>query len=314
MSGFALSPLPATVPMLLSTAIGTALCSASANTFNQIVEAPFDAQMPRTRMRPLVRGAISSVHATMFGLITGVGGTAILACVNPIAGSLGALNIILYAGIYTSLKRKSVINTWVGSVVGGIPPLIGWVACGGRLLPTTDYPINIVLPPFLSDAVNIIPPSTADNFLSAFSLFLLLYYWQFPHFNSLAHLVRESYAQGGYKMLAVTNSLHNALVSYRHALCLIGISSILTPLAGLTTWTYAITSLAPNLYFAGAARRFWKSGTEKNAKALFHVSLWYLPVILALMMIHKRGTDWLVFFGLREPSLQSIAGEETESP
>lgn len=301
MAGFALSPLPTTVPMLLSTAIGTALCSASANTFNQIVEVPFDAQMPRTRMRPLVRGAISPANASIFGILTGVAGITTLTCVNPVAGSLGALNIVLYAGVYTSLKRKSIINTWVGSVVGGIPPLIGWVACGGRLLPVANQPTELFLPPFISDVLDPITSASADNPLSALVLFGLLYCWQFPHFNSLAHLLRESYAQGGYKMLAVTKPTLNALVSYRHALFLIGISSVATPLVGLTTWTFSITSVPLNLYLARAAHLFWKSGTEKNAKALFHVSLWYLPVILALMMIHKRGTDWLVFFGFREP-------------
>ncbi|GJJ08445.1 hypothetical protein Clacol_002663 [Clathrus columnatus] len=152
MSGFALSPLPTTVPMLLSTAVGTGLCSASANTFNQIVEAPFDAQMSRTKTRPLVRGAISPGHATIFGVATGVTGITMLACVNPIAGSLGALNIVLYAGVYTKMKRKSIMNTWVGSVVGGIPPLIGWTACGGHILPTANYSI-VIRPRRLQNAI-----------------------------------------------------------------------------------------------------------------------------------------------------------------
>ncbi|KAI0749888.1 UbiA prenyltransferase family-domain-containing protein [Daedaleopsis nitida] len=146
MSSVALSPLPTTVPVLLSTAIGTALCSASANTWNQIQEVPYDAQMARTRNRPLVRHAISPLHATGFAVTTGVAGPALLwTMVNPTTAILGAANIALYAGAYTYLKRKSTLNTWVGAVVGGIPPLMGWTACGGSLLPSQSF--ELVLPP-----------------------------------------------------------------------------------------------------------------------------------------------------------------------
>ncbi|KAF8518195.1 UbiA prenyltransferase family-domain-containing protein [Gautieria morchelliformis] len=301
MSGVALSPLPATVPVLLSTAIGTALCSASANTLNQLKEVPFDAQMARTRMRPLVRGAISSAHATGFAITAGLVGPAILATFcNPVAAVLGMANIGLYAGVYTSLKRSSVMNTWVGSVVGGIPPLIGWTACGGKLLPLSAYPIELFPPPILFDIANAIPVEHVDNPLSALGLFCLAFSWQFPHFNPLAHTVRESYAQGGYKMLAVTNPPLNALVSLRHSVALIGICSVLIPLSGLTTWAFAMTSLIPNTFLSRAAWKFWRIGTEKEAKALFHTSLWYLPVVLALMMFHKQGMEWLEFIGWRD--------------
>ena len=134
MSGVALSPSPATLPVLLSTALGTALCSASANTLNQLQEVPFDAQMARTRSRPLVRRAISSLHATGFAAVTGIVGPALLWTVNPTTAILGASNIVLYAGVYTWMKRKSPLNTWVGSVVGAIPPLMGWTACDAQAL------------------------------------------------------------------------------------------------------------------------------------------------------------------------------------
>ena len=305
MSGVALSPLPATVPILLSTALGTALCCASANTLNQLAEAPFDAQMARTRMRPLVRGAISPAHAVGFAVATGLSGPAILlAFVNPVSALLGTANIGLYAGVYTTLKRSSVINTWVGAVVGGIPPLIGWTACGGKLLPSSTYPLHFFPPPFLSDLTNAIPLEYVDNPLSALALFCLLYSWQFPHFNSLSHVVRDSYAQGGYKMLSVTNPPLNALVSLRHSAALVATCSILTPLAGLTTWAFAITSLVPNAFLSRAAWIFWKEGTEKAAKAVWNISLWYLPVVLGLMMFHKQGLEWLTLTGWKDESHQ----------
>ncbi|KIJ66770.1 hypothetical protein HYDPIDRAFT_108704 [Hydnomerulius pinastri MD-312] len=290
-SGVALSPLPTTLPVLLSTAFGTALCSASANTLNQIQEVPYDAQMARTRQRPLVRRAISPLHATGFALATGIAGPVLLwTMTNPLTAIIGATNIGLYAGLYTYLKRKSISNTWVGAVVGGLPPLMGWTACGGKLWPTADYPIHFFLPSFLSEVPADI--SMIDNPMGAFALFMLLYSWQFPHFNSLSHLVRASYAQAGYKMLSVLSPPKNALVGLRHTLLLVPICSILFPLSGLTTWTFAVTSLAPNALWVRSAIAFWRNGGEKQARGLFHTSLWWLPVILALMMVHKQGVDW----------------------
>ncbi|KAG2360197.1 protoheme IX farnesyltransferase [Suillus spraguei] len=299
MSGVALSPLPATVPILLSTAVGTALCSASANTLNQLQEIPYDAQMARTRQRPLVRRAISPLHAAGFAAVTGVAGPAVLwFMANPITASLGAANIVLYAAAYTWLKRKSVFNTWVGAVVGGIPPVMGWTACGGKILPSADYPIHLFLPSFLTEAP--LDMSMIDNPLGAFALFMLLYSWQFPHFNSLSHFIRGSYAQAGYKMLCVLNPQKNALVALRHSLLLVPICSILFPLSGLTTWAFAITSLVPNAICIRGSWAWWRCCGEKEARISFQNYLWYLPVMLALMMVHKQGLEWRRWVGMED--------------
>ncbi|PSR88753.1 hypothetical protein PHLCEN_2v5104 [Hermanssonia centrifuga] len=304
MGGVAMSPLPATVPVLLSTAIGTALCAASANALNQIQEVPFDAQMTRTRMRPLVRKAISPVHATTFALATGAAGPVILwTMVNPTTALLGAANIVLYAGVYTWLKRTSIWNTWVGAIVGGLPPLMGWTACGGHLFPSPAHPIEPFLPSFLS-TTSVVDPSLIDNPLAPLALFMFLFSWQFPHFNSLSYFVRGSYAQGGYKMLSVLSPSKNALVSLRHSLLQIPICSILVPLSGLTTWAFAITSLIPNMVCVQAAWLFWKYGGEQRARLVFQHSLWYLPVLLGLMMFHKQGMDWMSWMGLRRDSIE----------
>jgi len=289
---------------LLSTALGTALCSASANTLNQLQEIPFDAQMARTRMRPLVRRSITPLHAAGFALVTGVAGPAILYCMtNTTTALLGAANIGLYAGIYTWMKRRTIWNTWVGSIVGAIPPVMGWTACGGHLIPTASNPIQLYLPPFISS----VPSTLADNPLGAIALFALLFSWQFPHFHPLSHLVRASYAQAGYKMLAVLSPRKNALVALRHALLLFPICSVLIPLAGLTTWTFALTSLVPNVIWTHATWKFWRVGGEKEARLAWRHGLWWLPVILALMMVHKQGMNWTQRLGLRE------ADEEDES-
>ncbi|KAF8638183.1 hypothetical protein AX17_002380 [Amanita inopinata Kibby_2008] len=290
MSGVALSPAPTTLPVLLSTALGTALCSSSANTLNQLQEMPFDAQMARTRTRPLVRKAISSLHAAGFALFTGVAGPALLwTMVNPTTAVLGAANIVLYAGIYTWMKRKSSLNTWVGSLVGVLPPLMGWTACDAQVLSNMSL-TSTVLPPL--------------------ALCMLLFSWQFPHFNSLSHLVRGSYAQAGYHMLSVTDPSKNALVSLRHTFLLTTICSIISPLSGLTTWTFALTTVLPNAICVRAAWRFWRRGGESEARTLFHHSLWYLPVILGLMMMHKQGVDWSRWMklGIEKDSGQERAG------
>ncbi len=100
------------------------ICIASANTLNQWMEVPFDAKMSRTCKRPLCKQTLSPLHALALGVGTGVLGVSVLATqVNSITAALGLFNIGLYAGVYTPLKRKSEWNTWIGAVVGGIPPM-----------------------------------------------------------------------------------------------------------------------------------------------------------------------------------------------
>lgn len=110
--------------ILLVSTVGVGLTSASANSINQFLEVPFDSQMMRTRNRVLVRGLLSPWHAIGFATATGLGGAAMIwHYVNPIASILSLGNIFLYTSIYTPMKRLSILNTWVGSVVGAIPPV-----------------------------------------------------------------------------------------------------------------------------------------------------------------------------------------------
>ncbi|KAL4691711.1 hypothetical protein H8957_017303, partial [Semnopithecus entellus] len=174
-AGFALAPGPFDWSCFLLTSVGTGLASCAANSVNQLMlsvflqffEVPFDSNMNRTKNRPLVRGQISPLLAVSFATCCAVPGVAILTWgVNPLTGALGLFNIFLYTCCYTPLKRISIVNTWVGAVVGAIPPVMGWTAATGSL-----------------DA-------------GAFLLGGILYSWQFPHFNALSWGLREDYSRG----------------------------------------------------------------------------------------------------------------------
>ncbi|KAM0684098.1 Protoheme IX farnesyltransferase [Mitosporidium daphniae] len=115
-----------TIKLLGNTLLGTSLCSFSANAFNQWIEASFDAQMKRTEFRPLPLRRISLPNAFIASSMMGLSGVAYLYYfVSGVSSIIAASTIILYAGVYTPLKRMSIMNTWVGSIVGAFPPLIG---------------------------------------------------------------------------------------------------------------------------------------------------------------------------------------------
>lgn len=126
---------PALDPLVLSaTLLGTGLTSSSAASLNQFLEIPFDSQMKRTQNRPLVVGQLSPLHAVTFSALTGTAGLTLLSmAVNPLTAFLGASNLILYTCIYTPMKRANIVNTWIGSVVGAIPPIMGYTAATGMI-------------------------------------------------------------------------------------------------------------------------------------------------------------------------------------
>ncbi|KAJ3116090.1 Protoheme IX farnesyltransferase, mitochondrial [Phlyctochytrium bullatum] len=256
MAGYAVAPGAGNLVNLLWTTVGTTLCVASANTINQWLEVPFDAQMSRTRNRPLVRHALNPLRAFSLGIFSGVAGISVLSFVNPTVAVLGGANIILYTCFYTPLKRMSIANTWVGAAVGAIPPIMGWVACTGSL-----------------DA-------------GAWVLAAILFSWQFPHFNSLSWNLRADYSKAGYKMMSVLDPALNGRVSFRHALYLFPICYA-APMIGMTSWIFAIDSSIVNGALAYGAWRFWRSANEKTARELFFLSLIHLPILMALLMIHK---------------------------
>ncbi len=129
-----------------SLSVGTLAMAISASIINQIRETDVDAKMARTAARPLVTGKISIATAKKLVVIYALGGAAILGAVNPYAAGLGLLNIALYGGLYTSLKRKSPLNTEVGAIVGMIPPVMGYLAGTPEGFPLLHDPVSLYWP------------------------------------------------------------------------------------------------------------------------------------------------------------------------
>uniref|UniRef100_H2Z6I3 Protoheme IX farnesyltransferase, mitochondrial n=1 Tax=Ciona savignyi TaxID=51511 RepID=H2Z6I3_CIOSA len=257
-AGYCLAPVPFEQSTFLLVTLGTALCSCSANTLNQIAEVPYDAQMDRTRNRPLVKGIISPLHAFLFAVVTGSTGVACLyQGVNGLTAALGFTNLALYAGVYTALKRKHWFNTWVGAVVGSIPPLMGWTAATGSL------------------------DSGAMIFAG------ILYAWQFPHFYALAWRRRGDYARGSYHMLPLSHPTATKYVVLFHtgllwSLCLAA------PVTGVTTLWFVAMSTPINLWLSYKSYRFHRETNSNSALQLYKCSLYYLLLISLALVVDRK--------------------------
>jgi hypothetical protein len=181
----------------------------------------------------------------------------------PLAAALALGNVVLYACVYTPLKRVSVFNTHVGAVVGAVPPLVGWAAATGSL-------------------------AAVEPFLLAYTLFA----WQFPHFYALAWTLRKDYARGGHVMVPVvdtTGGAWTARLAQRHAMLLALVPPVAAVL-GVVSPMFAVEGLALNGYFLWLAHRFARDPGDATARPLFLASLWYLPVFLFLVVFH--ATSW----------------------
>ncbi|EEB08045.1 protoheme I Xfarnesyltransferase [Schizosaccharomyces japonicus yFS275] len=258
MSAYALAPFPGlSLSHLLLLAGGTTLCSLSANSYNQCMEPLLDYQMARTHNRPIPRGAVRPEHGWLFATGAGMLGTIMNYSVNSTVAWLGVLNIAIYMGLYTPLKRVSILNTWVGSIVGAVPPLMGWAACSNGDLFT--HPSGIL---------------TAA----------IMYAWQFPHFNSLSAMVREDYKTCGYRMMSWTNPPLNARVALRYTVLCLPLSLAYISCGIVDPW-YAIAAIWVNIVFTRKAWTFYRNPSNPNARKLFFGSLMYLPTIFIVTLV-----------------------------
>ncbi|KAL1966411.1 hypothetical protein VTN77DRAFT_4553 [Rasamsonia byssochlamydoides] len=255
---------------------GTFLSSASANALNMFFEPKYDARMTRTRNRPLVRGLVSTRGAVLFAIATGVVGVGLLYVgTNPTVAALSAANICLYAFAYTPLKRIHVVNTWVGAVVGAIPPMMGWVAAAGQTATTGHDTWRDML--------------LSEDSIGGWLLAALLFAWQFPHFNSLSHLIREEYKAAGHQMMAWVNPARNARVALRYSILMFPIAFGMWYIGIVNDW-FLVSSTLANGWLVKEAYQFWKhQGAKGSARGLFWASVWQLPILLVGGLVTKTG-------------------------
>lgn len=262
-AGHLMSSGPLDLTSLASALGGTFLLAGSANSFNQIIETRNDAAMNRTHKRPLPSGRISRPHAIGWASASGAAGLATLALgTNCMTTALGAATLGLYTLAYTPMKQRTPLNTWVGAVVGAIPPVMGWTAAGGGLI-------------------------TLEAAVLGSSLFL----WQMPHFFALSWMYRSDYAQGGYQMVP----LHDPTGARTSQLCLEYslYLAALPPLCwatGLTSCMFAIDSIGFNGMLLFAAWRFYSNSSrgQAHARRLFLASLAYLPIFFGCLLLHQK--------------------------
>ena len=242
------------------TVLGTMLCAASANAFNQVIEHRRDLLMERTKDRPVPSGRISLWHGWVVALVLGYAGVSVLAVlVNFMACGLALLTLLLYVLCYTPLKLHSPLNTIVGAVVGAIPPLIGWVAVRDSLSP------------------------------QAWLLAALLFLWQLPHFLSLAWILQDQYAGAGFRMLPISPGGEHATAeaTLLSTLLLVPLSLLATQLGMAGLW-YAAFALLLGCWWSWRAFCFFRTRDRATARRVFLASLLYLPLVLGAMVLDRR--------------------------
>jgi len=258
--GLYLAPA-ADAPITLTLALlaGTTLSAFGANALNQCIEVARDAQMERTRRRPLPSGELSPAFAWSYALTVSVAGPVILALfTNALTAILAAGCILLYVCVYTPMKVRSPLNTLVGAVCGAIPPVMGWTAVTGDVGP------------------------------GAWILGTILFVWQIPHFLALAWMYRDDYARGGFRMLPNVDAggerTCQAILLYALALApvTLGLS-----MAGVTDWLFAAGALLLGLAFSATAVRMYRKRNRDAARRVFLASVMYLPLLMGLMVVDR---------------------------
>jgi protoheme IX farnesyltransferase len=202
---------------------------------------------------------MSASRALWFGIALAVAGFTELAIfVNPLTGMLGALTLLAYLFIYTPLKRVSHLSTVIGALPGAMPPLMGYAASNGAL--------------------------TAE----AWTLFAILFVWQFPHFLAIAWMYREDYARAGIRMLPVVepDGMSTARQIVLYASTLIPLS-LLPVLLGMSGKIYLAGALLLGIWFLYTGVRVAFDRTNVRARQVLLASVIYLPMIYGLMVLDR---------------------------
>jgi protoheme IX farnesyltransferase len=245
--------------LLLHTVLGTALLAGGTGALNQWIERRADAKMRRTESRPLPAGRLRPLPAALFGLGLSLAGMGYLAfAVNPLSALLGFLTWASYLGLYTPLKTRTPLSTFVGAFPGAVPPLIGWVA--------------------VRNAIG----------LEGWVLFAILFLWQFPHFYAIAWMYREDYSRAGILMLPVVEpdgvSTGRQIVCYAALLVPVSVTPAILGMAGIPYFVGALLLSLAYLYFGVLVAR---RKTAWQARRLLQASVFYLPLLYVLLVVNR---------------------------
>ena len=238
---------------------GIALCAASAAAINQVVDREADASMTRTDQRPLPKGDLSVMHASIFAFVIGLMGALILYLyVNTLTMILTIGSLIGYAFIYTVyLKRATPQNIVIGGLAGAAPPLLGW-----------------------SSVTNTIDPF-------ALLLVLIIFVWTPPHFWALAIYRKEEYAKESIPMMPVTHGVAFTklqIVLYTIILFIVSVLPYVVLMSGII---YLVSALVLSTIFLYYSVNLFYSDDDQDAMNTFQYSIYYIFLIfLALLVDH----------------------------
>ena len=246
--------------------VGIGLMAASAATVNHVVDRRIDIHMARTRNRPIAQGKVDALSASLFAIVIGVIGMAVLMVyINALTAWLTLASLIGYALIYTLyLKRATPQNIVIGGLAGAAPPLLGWTAVTGHIEP------------------------------DALLLVLIIFAWTPPHFWALAIHRKEEYAKVGIPMLPVTHGekftkLH--ILLYTVILIAITVFPFLT---GMSGEIYLVSALLLGARFMQWSIRMIRNTHKHAAINTFKYSISYLMLLfVALLVDHYTRPYWL---------------------
>ena len=244
--------------VLLHLLIGSILSSSGVAILNEYIERDQDAKMNRTCKRPLPSGRISPNRALFFGIVVSVVGVLELALlVNLYSGILSFFTIAFYLFVYTPMKQKSPWNTLVGAIPGALPPVGGWLAATGNITSQT------------------------------LGVFCILFFWQIPHFFSIAWLYKTDYKKAGFKMfMSDTNDQFRSniiMVGFCILTLVFSLSLFPPPIVSMTLICISATIIMGLLYVFAAMQMAMKH-CKKNARRLLFVSIIYIPAILIILV------------------------------
>lgn len=242
-------------------AVGGYCMVGASNAFNQVIEKDIDSLMDRTKNRPVPSGRMSPKVALLVASLLTIIGIALLYTINAKSAMFAAISIFLYTSVYTPLKTVTSLSVFVGAFPGAIPFMLGWVA------------------------------ATGEFGIEAGTLFLIQFFWQFPHFWSIGWFLYEDYEKAGIFMLPTgRKDKGTALQVILYTVWLI-IASLL-PVLGFTGQLFISPIAAVLVFLLGIwmlfyAVKLYKLRTAKAARTLMLVSVSYISLLQIVYIVDK---------------------------